>query len=189
MQDIDPLSLRRAQTGDRRALRQLLLYYQPVVHRLVQRMLVGQEAIADDICQESLLKVARALPNFDAQGPAKLSTWILTIATRTAIDHLRKPRLVEPPSGLSEHSLQSASPEQEAAQKQLAERVQQAVCLLPAEQRAALILRAYHDLDYPQIATILEISLGTVKSRIARARKLLREQLSKPLESSHASLG
>ncbi len=90
MEQLDQLTLERAcKRGDRRALEAVLERHGPQVHRLVARMLAGRPDQVEDVVQDVLVKVIGALPRFDPHGPAKLSTWILTIATRTCIDLLR----------------------------------------------------------------------------------------------------
>lgn len=165
---LDAVTLARAQRGDRHAFRQLVERYQGPVYGLLSRMLVGRRAEVEELAQETFLRVHQALPNFDPRGPARLSTWILTIATRLAIDLLRRPRLAPPP-------LEGApvDPEAAVAARVLEVRLQRAMAELPDEARAVLVLRAYHDLDYPEIAQALGLELGTVKSRLARARAAL----------------
>jgi RNA polymerase sigma-70 factor (ECF subfamily) len=172
MPEIDQLTLARAaRRGDRAALAAVVERFGPAVHGLVARMLVGQPQRIDDTAQDAMVKVLDALPRFDPGGPARLSTWILTIATRTCIDRLRRPPRGEP---LSPELPGSDSPEHAANQRERFERVTRAMAALPAEQRAVLILRAYHDMDTAEIAAALEIEVGTVKSRLSRARAALR---------------
>src|SRR5689334_4105236 len=90
--ELDELTLRRAQRGDERAWRDLIARYQTPVHALIWRLLAGRaQHRAPDLAQETFVRVVRALPRFDPAGPAKLSTWILTIATRLALNELRRP--------------------------------------------------------------------------------------------------
>jgi RNA polymerase sigma-70 factor (ECF subfamily) len=170
--ELDEFTLRRAQAGNPEALRALVVQYQRPVYALVGRILAAQPALVDDTAQEAFLKVLNAIPRFDPGGPARLSTWILTIATRTSIDALRK---VVPLAAVEERV--DSSPERALVTRDLGRRVSAAMAALPSDWRAALVLRAYHDFDYPEIATALGIEIGTVKSRIARARQALREAL------------
>src|SRR5512135_1373264 len=99
---LDELTLRRAQRGDERAWRDLIARHQRPVHALIWRLLAGRARHrVEDLAQETFVRVLRALPRFDPEGPAKLSTWILTIATRLALNELRRPELAalehEPP--------------------------------------------------------------------------------------------
>jgi RNA polymerase sigma-70 factor (ECF subfamily) len=156
---------------------ELLRAHQAQVHALVSRMLVGHRSAIDDVAQDSLIKVLEALPSFDPKGPAKLSTWILTITARTCIDALRKRRLREAVPGDGEAADERSDPESAAIARETRARVEAAMAKLPDEHRAVLVLRAYHDLDYAEIAAALELEEGTVKSRLARARAALKEVL------------
>src|SRR5512138_1022401 len=89
---LDELTLRRAQKGDERAWRELVERYQAPVHALIWRLLAGRARHrVEDLVQETFVRVLRALPGFDLAGPAALSTWILTIATRLTLNELRRP--------------------------------------------------------------------------------------------------
>src|SRR6476659_10564871 len=91
---LDELTLRRAQRGDERAWRDLIERYQTPVHALVWRLLAGRSRHrTEDLVQETFVRVLRALPGFDLAGPASLSTWIFTIATRLTLHELRRPEL------------------------------------------------------------------------------------------------
>jgi RNA polymerase sigma-70 factor (ECF subfamily) len=173
--EIDDLTLARARAGDEAARADLVDRYQRRLYALVGRLMVARPELIDDLAQESFVKVLRGLPGFDPRGPARLSTWILTIATRTCLDALKakRPAAQEIPESLAAPS----DPEQETAQRQMGRRVQAAMARLPEEMRAVVILRAYHDFDYDQIAAALGLELGTVKSRLGRARVALREAL------------
>ena len=90
--ELDELTLRRAQHGEERAWRDLIAIYQDRVHALVWRMLAGRaQHRVPDLAQETFVRVLRALPKFDPTGAAKISTWILTIAARLALNELRRP--------------------------------------------------------------------------------------------------
>ena len=123
----------------------------------------------------NFLRVYRALPGFDLRGPARLSTWILTLATRLALNELRRPALVVPMAELA--ALPVASPHRAdalAERRALGEAIRTALGQLPPEQRAVLVLRELHGLEYGEISEVLELDLGTVKSRLSRARATLR---------------
>jgi RNA polymerase sigma-70 factor (ECF subfamily) len=173
--EIDDLTLARARAGDEAALSALVDRYQRRVYALVGRLMVTRPELVDDLAQESFVKVLRALPQFDPRGPARLSTWILTIASRTCLDVLRARRV--PAEELPASLVSPSDPEQETAQRQLGRRVQAAMAQLPEDMRAVVVLRAYHDFDYDEIAAALGLELGTVKSRLGRARIALREAL------------
>ncbi|MCA9669412.1 MAG: sigma-70 family RNA polymerase sigma factor [Myxococcales bacterium] len=183
--ELDELTLARARRGDRLAQTALVERHAARVYALVGRLMAGHAAQVDDVAQEALLKALRALPRFDPAGPARLSTWLLTIATRCAIDALRRQRdNIVPLHGSAAAADVSApaadDPEHRTAHKQLGRRVEAAMAALPDDQRAVLVLRAYHDLDYDEIAAALDIERGTVKSRLSRARSALRAVLEQP---------
>lgn len=171
---LDELTLRRAQRGDERAWRDLVTCYQSAVHSLVWRLLVGRARHrVEDLVQETFVRVLRALPSFDPAGPATLQTWMLTIATRLALNELRRKEhealVVELPA--------RERTDANAERQRLGAAIAAGVAALPDAQRAVFVLREYHELDYHEIANVLEIDLGTVKSRLARARGALRDYL------------
>lgn len=171
---LDELTLRRAQRGDERAWRELVERYQQPVHALIWRLLAGRARHrVEDLVQETFVRVLRALPSFDPSGPASLQTWMLTIATRLALNELRRPE----PQPLAAEPTSTERADTPAERRRLASAIAAGMAALPAAQRAVLVLREYHDLDYQEIATALELDLGTVKSRLARARRALREHL------------
>lgn len=180
--ELDEITLRRAQTGAPEACRALVECYGGRVLALATRMLAGDRGGAEDIAQETFLHVFAQLGRFSPLGPARLSTWILTIATRRAIDELRR-RGNDPARARAEAAddppLPSGgpSPEQAAHTRALARAAMTAIGLLAPEVRAALLLRELHELEYTEIARILELELGTVKSRISRGRAVLRHHL------------
>jgi RNA polymerase sigma-70 factor, ECF subfamily len=171
---LDELTLRRAQRGDERAWRDLIERYQTPVHALVWRLLAGRARHrAEDLAQETFVRVLKALPKFDPAGPATLSTWILTIATRLVLNELRRPE----PASLEHEPLTTERTDTASERARLGAAIAGGVALLPEGQRAVLVLREYHELDYAEIADVLELDVGTVKSRLSRAREALREHL------------
>jgi RNA polymerase sigma-70 factor (ECF subfamily) len=176
--ELDELSLARAQRGDRDAQADLVQRYQRPVFALLSRMVGRDRAVVEDLAQETFLRVLRALPRFTVHGPARLSTWIVTIATRLALDHLRRktPRFeeVEAAGGLPRVL---PWPDQDAHRRAVAVALTEAVDGLGAPFRAAFLLREVHGLTYEEIARALEIDPGTVKLRLARARAALQEAL------------
>jgi RNA polymerase sigma-70 factor, ECF subfamily len=175
---LDELTLRRAQRGDERAWRDLIARYQQPVHALIWRLLAGRARHrVEDLTQETFVRVLRALPRFEPNGSASLSTWILTIATRLTLNELRKPEL----AGLEREPLGTDRADADAERKRLGAAIATGIAALPDAQRAVLVLREYHDLDYAEIADVLELDVGTVKSRLSRARATLREHLTSTL--------
>lgn len=179
---LDELTLRRAQRGDERAWRALIDRYRHPVHALIWRLLAGRARHrAEDLVQETFVRVLRALPGFDPAGPASLSTWMLTIAARLTLNELRRPEVVALEGADLLASPGNDRADLSAERRQLAAAIGAGIAALPDAQRAVLVLREYHDLDYTEIAEALELDLGTVKSRLARARAALRAHLSAAL--------
>jgi RNA polymerase sigma-70 factor (ECF subfamily) len=177
--ELDELTLARAQRGDARARRELVRRYQRPVFALLARMLHGRNGPqpVEDLAQETFLKVFRALPGFDRQGAARLSTWILTIATNLAIDELRRRRLPTDPLVPADEPAGTTTTDADAERRRLADVLRRAIDDLQPEYRAAFLLREYHEFEYTEIASNLQIDLGTVKSRLSRARAALRRAL------------
>ncbi len=175
--ELDAPTVARAIAGDRAAHRALVERYQGPVFALVSRMLWRHgRATIEDIAQDTFLRVFANLTSFDPGGRAKLSTWILTIASRRAIDELRRKR----PDPASSAELEIAGIEGadvRARRRELIDAIERALADLSPELRAAFLLREYHGLEYAEIARALDIELNTVKSRLSRARSALRDAL------------
>jgi len=175
LDDLDEITLTRARRGDQRAFAALVRRYQRPVHAVIGRVLTGAATPAevDELAQEVFLRVFRALPSFESRGPGRLTKWVLTIAGRLAIDELRRAR---PPIGGDVEVVADPGPgaDGDAVRARLAATLARALATLTPDQRAAFVLREFHDFDYDDIARALDIDLGTVKSRIARARTALR---------------
>ena len=173
--ELDDRTVRRAAAGDPGAARRLVETYQGRVFALASRMLAGRgRATIEDAAQDTFLQVFRRLGSWKPGGPAKLSTWILTIAARRAIDELRRQR----PTLLADLDAPGdARGDDRAIRRELIAAIERALHDLSPELRAAFLLREYHGLDYAEIASALGIDLGTVKSRLSRARAALRERL------------
>ena len=175
-QPLDEVTLRRAQRGDERAWRDLVEHHQHAIHALIWRLLAGRARHrVEDLTQETFVRVLRALPTFDPAGPASLQTWMLTIATRLALNELRRPEHAE----LSVDPIADERTDDATERQQLGAAIAAGVASLPDAQRAVFVLREYHGLDYQDIATALELDLGTVKSRLHRARAAVRAQLTR----------
>lgn len=163
-----------AQSGDRSALDQLLRAQQPFVYAVCRRI-VGNDTDALDATQEALIAMVRGLSRFD--GRSKFSTWAYRIATNSCLDELRRRRR-RPTPGLPEverveHSQQDRTAEQVSSRID----VDAALQTIAPEFRAAVVLRDLCALDYAEIAEVLDIPAGTVRSRIARGRAALAAQL------------
>jgi RNA polymerase sigma-70 factor (ECF subfamily) len=179
--ELDELTLVRAQRGEDAACRELVSTYQRRVFALLGRMLgpSGRAALVEDLAQETFLRGFRALPMFERGGPARLSTWLLTIATRLALDELKKaaPRLV--PIDAIVHGVPDTRGGADAAteRRALSTQLARAIAALSPEQRATFLLRELHELSTEEVATALEVDVGTVKSRLSRAKQALRAAL------------
>jgi RNA polymerase sigma-70 factor (ECF subfamily) len=178
--ELDEVTLRRAQRGDARAFRVLVELYHVRVYSLLWRMLERSHGSArvEELTQETFLRVFRSLDGFDARGPARLSTWVLTIATRLALNERRRKLLA--PTALRE-VVDGGTVLEDAAsaldRRHQVERLREAIDGLTPDHRAVVVLREYHELEYSEIAEALEIDVGTVKSRLSRARAALRDAL------------
>lgn len=177
--ELDELTLIRAQRGDARARRDLVERYQRPVFALLSRMLQRRDLPpgVEDLAQETFLRVFRALPGYNRDGPARLSTWILTIASNLAIDAIRRRRLPTQPLDGANDPVAPLRSDADAERLRLAEVLRRAIDDLSPEHRAAFLLREYHEFEYAEIASALAIDLGTVKSRLSRARAALRRSL------------
>jgi RNA polymerase sigma-70 factor (ECF subfamily) len=174
--ELDDVTLSRAQRGDERAWRALIERYQRPVFALLSRMLspIARRDLVEDLAQETFVRAFRALPGFDRSAAGRLSSWLLTIATRLALDDLRQRRA--PRESLHASHLQLAGAAR-PDRRLVAEIVTRAVERLSPDHRAVILLREVHGLDYDEIASALAISVGTVKSRLYRARGELRAAL------------
>ena len=178
---LPPGVLERATAGDEEACRALYRHYHLRVFSFLARMLGGRRMDAEDLLQETFARVFQALPRFDPDGPANLSTWILTIAYRLCLNALRRKRELVP---LSPGDLVvSEGPDDGLRERRLAAAVSAAVQGLPADQRAAFVLCDYQDLSYDEIAAVTRVSVGTVKSRLFRARRQVRAELKELIDA------
>lgn len=141
------------------------------------RRITGNDADAADAAQESLLAIVRGLPRFD--GRSSISTWLYRVTTNACLDELRRRRR-RPAVGLPELERLEPEPTAPLADQSVADRMQleAALAALPEEFRLPVVLRDVGDLDYAEIAEVLGIPPGTVRSRIARGRQALARSLS-----------
>jgi RNA polymerase sigma-70 factor, ECF subfamily len=176
LRDDDAALVDRASGGDRRALEQLLDRHADRVHAVCRRI-IGHPEDALDATQEAMISIARGITRFD--GRAAFSTWCYRIATNAALDELRRKRRRPLPADPTDPT----SPEPAHTAPSLEDRVgtrldvDAALATLPDEFRVAVVLRDLCDLDYAEIADMLDIPPGTVRSRISRGRALLVEHL------------
>jgi RNA polymerase sigma-70 factor (ECF subfamily) len=176
--DPDRELVERARTGEREAFDQLVARYQRRLLRLVLRLLRDQ-AEAEDVVQETFLKAYRALPRF--RGDAAFYTWLYRIAlngARNAILRRRQRSGRGPlPSQLPAPAPEVGTPESMLLSKQVMLAIDLAMEALPLDLRTAIVLREIEGLSYEEIAQIMECPLGTVRSRIFRAREAIARRL------------
>ena len=180
----DELLIRRAQSGDEGAFEQLLLAHQKSVYNLCLRM-AGNPDDALDLSQEAFIRAWRALGQY--QFDAAFSTWLFRLTSNVCIDFLRKQKRQQHLSltvtGEEETGEEFAvpdptpGPEEQVIHNDRQAAVARAMAALPEDWRVVMQLRAVEALSYEQIAEILDIKVGTVKSRLARARAQLRKIL------------
>jgi RNA polymerase sigma-70 factor, ECF subfamily len=167
-----------AQGGDLFAFDEVVRRYQRRVYSTALRI-VRRHDLADDVTQEAFLRAHRALGSYDRARP--FGPWICRIAANLAINHVRSPEAREEAleDGASEAAPASASdgPLNAVLDKEARDLLEEAVGRLPAEQRAVFVLRTFEDLSYKEIAETLDLSVGTVMSRLSRAREKLRVAL------------
>jgi RNA polymerase sigma-70 factor, ECF subfamily len=165
----------RAASGDRRALETLLDRHADRIHAICRRVL-GHPEDALDATQEAMIAVARGIGRFD--GRSSFTTWLYRVSTNAALDEgRRKSRRPVPVEELPEPAGGGSSVESRVSSRIDVDTALQSV---PEEFRVAVVLRDLCDLDYAEIATVLDIPPGTVRSRIARGRRVLAEVLGNP---------
>jgi RNA polymerase sigma-70 factor (ECF subfamily) len=179
--EIDHELVLRAQRGDKRAFGLLVDKYQRKLARLLSRMIRDQAEI-EDVVQESFIKAYRALPNF--RGDSAFYTWLYRIGINTAKNYLvsvgRRPTVstdieIEDAENFDsgDELRTTETPESSMMTKQIAQTVNDTVESLPEELRTAITLREIEGLSYEEIATIMGCPIGTVRSRIFRARETI----------------
>jgi RNA polymerase sigma-70 factor (ECF subfamily) len=168
----DALLVKRAQRGDRNAVDTLLRENYDVVRSVCHRIIINSSD-ADDATQIALMSIVRALPTFD--GRAKFSTWVYRIATNAALDELRRIRRRDVPNDDAKFENISVTDATNAVDAQMD--VSTALAQIPEEFRVVLVLRHIADLDYEEIAVILDVPVGTVRSRLSRGRAQLAAML------------
>ena len=166
----------QAKAGDSRALEELLRRHQPRL-RTVCRRILNNDADGDDAAQNALIAIVRALPTFDARSA--FGTWAYRIATNAALDEARR-RQRRPQIGRDELDASSiVDLDSSRVFSSIHEReiLEKALSLVPEDFRVAVVLRDVADLDYDEIAQVLGVPIGTVRSRIARGRGQLADIL------------
>lgn len=168
----------QAQRGDRSAFCELVRLHRFGVITVVYRM-CGDVQLAEDMAQEAFLRAWKNLHSYKPKSPFR--NWLYRIATNAALDVIRRDRQTVALESVQLRD-EEMSPETALVQKEMGERVQQAILELPPASRAVLILREYEGLSYKEIAETLGVPLGTVMSRLNYARTTLRQGLSSIME-------
>jgi RNA polymerase sigma-70 factor (ECF subfamily) len=172
----------RSVGGDADSFNQLILRWERPIYALAYRV-IGREEDARDVCQDTFLRAYRALPGF--KGQAKFSSWLYRIALNLCRDWIRKQRrapVMQMPEGVdpielaAEHE-PAESIETLVARRELSAVVEEAMALLPQEQRTAIILKEYHGMTFQEIADLQGCPLSTVKTRLYQGLSVLRRQL------------
>lgn len=170
--EVDATTIARCKAGDHAALTRFVQHYEHAVMALLSRVM-GGGADVEDIAQEVFLRAFRALPRFDLNGPATVTTWLLTIATRLALNDRRRTRTT---ATLTEDAdLPDANtPELAQSSAELGRAIEKAAGELPIDQRVAFVLAEFHGMTMAEIAGALEIPENTAKTRVFRAREKMR---------------
>lgn len=190
--EVDQALVERAQRGDKQAFGLLVSKYQRKLMRLLSR-LIRDPAEVEDVAQEAFIKAYRALPSF--RGDSAFYTWLYRIGVNTAKNYLvsqgrRAPTSTEFDSEEAESFEDGGqlrdinTPEHVLLSKQIGETVNAAMEALPEELRTAISLREIEGLSYEEISQIMECPIGTVRSRIFRAREAIAEKLRPLLDTA-----
>ncbi len=171
--------VRRVLAGHTDDFRVLLERYQPSVYRFTRGLLWNRED-ADDVTQDVFLAAFANLSSYVASR-ASFSTWLFTIARNRCINLLKRPR----PAALDEETaVQDVAPRDALAIQEVAQQLERALAALPMEQRSAFVLAEIEGLPYAEISRIERTSVGTVKSRVHRAKQRLRSLLEPVMRAS-----
>ena len=186
MTELDHEIVARAQQGDEDACRELLeILHRPVLATVYRFLGRPFHADVEDIAQDVFLKVFRSIDRFDLDRGVKFTTWVYTFVRNHCFDVLKKRRLrtvslTSPDVDEGQWELQDQhgrTPEASAENMELGSKIREALTNLGEDQRMVFILREYEGLEYAAIAQVMDVSEGTVKSRLHRAKENLRNQL------------
>ena len=174
----------RAKGGDADSFNKLVLRWERPIYALAYRV-IGREEDARDVCQDTFLRAFRALPGF--KGEAKFSSWLYRIALNLCRDWIRRQRrapTVQMPEGadpveLAAEGGPAESIEELVSRRELSAVVEEAMALLPEDQRTAIILKEYHGMTFQEIADLQGCPLSTVKTRLYQGLSVLRRHLEK----------
>jgi len=188
MTEVDPAVLERARSGDLEAFAEIVRCYQAPVLSTIHRTIGGSYPHeVEDLAQELFLKIFKALHRFDPDRGVRFSTWLFTSVKNLCYDHLRKRRLPtesldrysrdDPEPAPGDIASRSPAPPKRVVVHETGRVIADAVARLPLDQRLAFVLREYERFSYEEIARITDASVGTVKSRLFRAKENLRHLL------------
>lgn len=163
----------QVRSGDRQALDTLLRRHHDRLYAICRRI-AGNDADAADATQDALIAIVRRLDSFD--GRSKFSTWSYRVATNACLDELRRRKRRPEPSDLEERDVEAA-PDDFTARLALSDEISNALDSIPEDFRLPVVMRDIDDLDYQDIADLLGVPIGTVKSRISRGRAMLADKL------------
>ena len=190
---VDQKLVEKAQKGDKKAFGMLVEKYQRRLNRLLSRMVRDQSEI-EDIVQDSFIKAYRAINNF--RGDSAFYTWLYRIGINTAKNHLVK--LGKRPKAMNDVEIEEIenfkdapdlrnqdTPESTMMSNEIVASVNQTIGALPSELREAISLREMEGLSYEEIAELMNCPIGTVRSRIFRAREVIAEKLKPLIETTN----
>ena len=163
------------------AFRAFVVRYERPVFALLSRML-GRGAHVEDLAQETFLRAYRAFPNFNLDDATKPSTWLLTIATRLALDVRKKKGFPPAAMDAADRVVGPGTPEASLARAELGRAIEAAAAKLSDDQHAAFVLAEFHDMSLAEIAQVLGTPENTVKTRIFRAREHMRASLASTMK-------
>jgi len=160
------------------AFEQILLRYEKLIHHIARRYLNNHED-ALDASQDAIIRIYKGLPNVIIRDDGTLKAWICTVTANTCLDIVRKKRIVadELTDDIISRSPTLPSAEESAIANERAREILTAIAKLPDDHRMVLILRDMQGLSYDELADALNLTLGTVKSRLSRARTALKRLL------------
>ncbi|NUO78966.1 sigma-70 family RNA polymerase sigma factor [candidate division KSB1 bacterium] len=176
----DAEAIRATLRGDRQAFARLVEKYQRPLYAMLRR-LVRQHEDADDLLQECFLRAYQHLKEFEVSRP--FYPWLYRIALNLALSSLRRRKWQQPMASLDLLPSGEEDPDQSIAAREFHVALERAIAKLPAEQRTILLLRTREDMSYQELSQTLGIEVGTVMSRLARAREKLRAWMRPHLEA------
>ena len=174
--EVERAVLARCKAGDAIAFRAFVVRYERAVFALLSRM-TGTGAHVEDLAQETFLRAYRAFSSFDLDASARPSTWLLTIATRLALDAKKRRAPALAPLEAAGDAHGGATPDSERTRAELGRAIARAARELPDDQRAAFVLAEFHDFAIAEIAVALGVPENTAKTRLFRAREKMRASL------------